>query len=249
MAAPGPGTVATVPEGPVPPTAADRHPHLADPPPVGHVRVDCHSHTMWSGDCTTTPEELVEAVVAARLDVLCITDHNTLAGAEALASLLPCRVVVGQEVRTHAGEVIGLFLTERVPANLAPDEAARRIRAQGGLVYVPHPFDPARANLRADALDALVAAGLVDVLEVRNAKTAPEARNEAAVAYAARFGLAAGAGSDGHVPDALGAVVVDVPDFDGPAAFLASLGQGRVLGHHFDLPRPWRARIVPSTAS
>lgn len=238
-----------MPDLPHPPAARDRHPHLAVAPAPGRVRVDCHSHTMWSGDCTTTPDELHDAVVAAGIDVLCVTDHNTIAGAEVLARELPCRVVVGQEVRTHAGELIGLFLDERLPAGLAPDDAARRIRAQGGLVYVPHPFDPARANLRADALDALVAAGLVDVLEVRNAKTTPEARNEAAAAYAARHGLTAGAGSDGHVPDALGSVVVDVADFDGPAAFLAALADGDIRGHHFDRPRPWRARIVPSTTT
>ena len=137
--------------GPPRPTAdaLGRHPHLAAPRPPGWVRVDMHSHTMWSGDSTTTPDELAGAVAAAGLDVLCITDHQTVAGARRLAGELACRVIIGEELRTHAGEIIGLFLTERVPAGTAPRQAAEAIRGQGGIVYVPHPFDPMRRNLPA----------------------------------------------------------------------------------------------------
>src|SRR3954451_8676724 len=102
------------------PAAAVRHPHLAQPKPAGWVRVDMHSHTMWSGDSTTTPEEIVAAVVASGIDVLCITDHSAIAGAVELAAILPCRVVIGEELKTHAGEIIGLFLDERVPIGVQP---------------------------------------------------------------------------------------------------------------------------------
>ena len=91
------------------PEAVARHPHLASELPAGWVRVDLHSHTMWSGDSTTTPEEIEEAVVESGLDVLCITDHNAIKGAVQLAASLPCRVIVGEEMKTHAGEIIGLF--------------------------------------------------------------------------------------------------------------------------------------------
>jgi predicted metal-dependent phosphoesterase TrpH len=225
-----------------------RHPHLAAPVPSGWVRVDLHSHTMWSGDSTTTADELEEAVTACGLDVLCITDHHALKGAQELAGRLPCRVVVGEELRTHAGEIIGLFLTEHVPFGVSPEEAAQRIRAQGGLVYVPHPFDPMRRNLSEAALAALTAGGLVDAIEAFNAKTSLRHVNDRAAAYAADHGLAAGAGSDAHVPDALGAAYVEMPDFDGPADFLAKLREGRIVGHHADPHRAWRPRIVPSTS-
>ncbi len=229
--------------------AIERHPHLADPRRHGWVRVDLHSHTMWSGDSTTTPEELEEAVLAAGLDVLCVTDHNAVRGAQELAGRLPCRVIVGEELRTHAGEIIGLFLTERVPFGIPPAEAARRIRAQGGVVYIPHPFDPLRRNLAEAALVELVDDGLVDALEVFNAKTALPSLNERAAAFARDHDLRAGAGSDAHVPDAIGAAYVEMPDFDGPADFLAKLPQGRVVGHHCDPHRAWRPRIVPSTSA
>ena len=229
--------------------AVARHPHLAHPKRHGWVRVDLHSHTMWSGDSTTTPEELVDAVVASGIDVLCITDHNAIRGAEELADRLPCRVIVGEELRTHAGEIIGLFLQERVPFGVSPREAAALIREQGGLVYIPHPFDPMRRNLAEPALVDLAEAGLVDAIEVLNAKTSLDHLNERAATFAATHGLAAGAGSDAHVPQALGAAFVEVPDFDGPAELLAALREGVVVGHHFDQPRPWTARIVPSTTA
>src|SRR5687768_9200890 len=114
-----------------------------------------HMHTMWSGDATTTPDELAEAVAASQIDVLCITDHGTINGAVELSDRLGCRVVVGQELRTWAGEIIGLFLTDRVPYGLKPDEAVAFIAGQGGLVYIPHPFDPMRSALRQDVLGAL----------------------------------------------------------------------------------------------
>ena len=110
------------------PSAVERHPHLGDPLPAGWVRVDLHSHTMWSGDSTTTPEEVEEAVVAAGLDVLCITDHHAIKGAAELAGRLPCRVIVGEELRTHHGEIIGLFLTEQVSITAPGSAGLQRIR-------------------------------------------------------------------------------------------------------------------------
>jgi predicted metal-dependent phosphoesterase TrpH len=231
------------------PSALERHPHLARALPEGWVRVDLHSHTMWSGDSTTTPDELAAVVTECGLDVLCITDHNAIRGAVELAAALPCRVIVGEELRTHAGEIIGLFLDERVPMGTPPVEAARAIRAQGGIVYVPHPFDPMRRNLTESALEVLVGEGLVDAIEVLNAKTSLASLNQRAAAFAQQHGLLAGAGSDAHVPLALGSAYVEMPDFDGPADFRTKLAQATIVGHHWDEPRPWSSRIVPGTAS
>ena len=231
------------------PSALARHPHLGQPLPTGWVRVDLHSHTMWSGDSTTTPDEVHEAVVEAGLDVLCITDHNAIRGAQELASQLPCRVIVGEELRTHAGEIIGLFLTERIPFGTSPADAARAIRAQGGVVYVPHPFDPMRRNLAEPALLELAEAGLLDAIETINAKTSLASLNARAAQFAQDHDLAAGAGSDAHVPLALGSAYVEMPDFDGPQEFLAALRLGRVVGHHWDEHRPWRPRVLPSVSS
>lgn len=226
--------------------AVARHPHLADPVPDGWVRVDCHSHTMWSGDCTTTPDELEAAVVATGIEVLCITDHNAVAGAFELADRLPCRVIVGEELRVGSGELIGLFLTERLPQGIPLLEAATRIRGQGGVVYIPHPFDPMRNCLRPEDIDRLVDEGLVDGIEGWNGKTSLSSLNAKGQDYGRDNDLFVGAGSDAHVPNALGAAYLVMPDFDGPAEFMTNARQGRIVGHHFDEPRPWSPRIVPS---
>ena len=227
--------------------AIARHPHLGNPLAPERIRADLHTHTMWSGDSTTTPEEFADAVQASGLDVVCITDHNTIDGANELRDRLDCRVVVGEELRTAAGEIIGLFLTERVPMGISYLDAARSIRDQGGVVYIPHPFDPMRRNLSEAALYELAEADLIDAVEVLNAKTSLSSLNQRAADFAAEFGIVAGAGSDGHVPDALGAAFVEMSDFDTPIEFLASLANADVIGHHWDEPRRWTPRIVPST--
>jgi predicted metal-dependent phosphoesterase TrpH len=229
--------------------AVERHPHLARPRAAGRVRLDCHLHTMWSGDSSTTPEELAEAIAAAGLDVVCITDHSTIAGALALRDALGCKVVIGQEQRTPSGELIGLFLSERIPPGLrSAQETALAIRDQGGIVYVPHPYDPLRHNLDEAVLEELAASGLVDVIEVRNGKTSLEHLNERAAHAATRLGLAAGAGSDAHVPEAVGSAYVEADEFSDAASFLRSLQSGLVIGHHFDGVRRFQSRVVPSTS-
>jgi predicted metal-dependent phosphoesterase TrpH len=206
-----------------------------------------HMHTMWSGDATTTPEELIESVADSRIDVLCITDHGTINGAVELSDRLGCRVVVGQELRTWAGEIIGLFLTERLPAGIKPEEAVARIRGQGGVVYIPHPFDPMRHCMKEEVLQSLLDAGSVDALEGFNAKTSLAHLNARAVSVAAEAGVLVGAGSDAHEPSAIGAAYVEMPDFTDASSFLTSLRSGALIGHHYDRPRVWRSRIVPST--
>jgi len=132
---------------------------------------------------------------------------------------------------------------------IPPAEAAANIRAQGGVVYVPHPFDPMRRNMAEPALYDLAEAGLLDAVEVINAKTSLRSLNERAAQFAVEFDLAAGAGSDAHVPNALGAAYVEMPDFDGPADFLAKLRLARPVGHHWDEHRPWSPRILPSVST
>jgi predicted metal-dependent phosphoesterase TrpH len=208
---------------------------------VRRVRVDCHLHTVHSGDAVTTVERLAARVPEERLDVVCVTDHHTLAGAhEALAREIGARVVVGEEIRTHAGEIIGLFLTERVPYVLSLEEAAGRVRAQGGLVYAPHPFDASRTSLGAEGLDRLRAMDALDVVEVFNAKIADDEDNRRAARFAAGHGLPEAAGSDAHDPHGIGAAYVEMPDFDGPRDFLAALREGQVHGEfreHAAYPR------------
>ncbi len=200
---------------------------------TGRIRVDCHVHTAASGDAVTTLEQLADQAAQARIDVVCITDHNEISAAVAAAEAgLPgVRVIVGEEIRTQAGEVIGLFLTERIPYVLPLREAVARIRQQGGLVYLPHPYDPARHSLGA-AAEGLCADGLADIVEVFNAKIADHSLNERAAALARRWELPGAAGSDAHDPAGVGAAYQEMRYFDGPGSFLSALWSARLVGEY-----------------
>ena len=208
---------------------------------TGRVRVDCHLHTAASGDAVTTLEQLAERAVRERIDVVCIADHNETAAALAASAsaVNGPRVIVGEEIRSQEGEVIGLFLTERIPYVLPVAEVVGRIREQGGLVYLPHPFDRARRSL-CGAADQLCADGMADIVEVFNAKIADQALNVRAAALARHWGLPGGAGSDAHDPEGIGAAYLEMPDFDGPASFRESLQYARVVGEY----RPHAPRFL-----
>ncbi|MFC4120684.1 PHP domain-containing protein [Nonomuraea zeae] len=207
-------------------------PDPARPVRPGWVRVDCHLHTVASGDSVMTLDQLAERVAAQRIDVVCLTEHNHLAAsAEELSRAVGARVVPGEEIRTGSGELIGLFLTERVPYVLPARAVVERIRAQGGLVCAPHPYDPLRNGVGA-ALDAMCAAGWIDAIEVFNAKIPDPEHNQAALRTARAHGLPGTVGSDAHDPAGVGAAYLEMPDFDGPRSFLAALHQAERHGEH-----------------
>jgi predicted metal-dependent phosphoesterase TrpH len=194
------------------------------------VRVDCHLHTVASGDAVLTLEELAERARQTSLDVVCVTDHNVTEAAVAAAGRdLGVRIIVGEEIRTPDGDVIGLFLTERIPYVLPLAEVTARIRAQGGLVYAPHPFDLVRSSTGA-VLPGLCEQRAVDIIEVFNAKIEDQALNDRAAALARSYGLPAGAGSDAHDAPGVGAAYLEMSDFDGPSSFLAALADATVTG-------------------
>lgn len=193
------------------------------------LRADLHVHTCYSPDSRLTPEEVVEACRRQGITCLAVTDHSQIEGAIRVASLAPFKVIVGEEVRTDAGEVIGYFLRERVPPHLSAFETVERIKAQGGLVCIPHPFDRLRGSrLRRDVLEAILPA--VDVVEVLNARVHLSADRRRAERYAAEHGLPASAGSDAHTSGELGGAYVEMPDFDDPQGFVESLRRGKLCG-------------------
>jgi predicted metal-dependent phosphoesterase TrpH len=193
------------------------------------LRVDMHVHTHRSYDCLSTPREILRAAAAAGIDRVVITDHNEIAGALELRELDSARVIVGEEVKTREGmDIIGIFLEELIPRGTPARETCERILAQGGVVYLPHPFDRARAG-RPELLDSLL--DLVDVVEVHNARCWPRRLNESARAWAERHGKLEGSGSDAHGVGEIGRGFVEVPFFEPRRdSFLAALAAGKVAG-------------------
>ena len=193
------------------------------------VHVDLHMHTDHSPDCATPVDTLLDAAKKAGLGAIAITDHNEVSGAlEARERANGIKVIVAEEVKTaDQGEVIGLFIEEKIPRGMTLAETIAEIRRQGGLVYVPHPFD--RMHSVPDYEHLLSVVDDVDAIEVFNPRVAFSAFNEEAARFAAKYRIVAGAGSDSHVAQGLGSVKIRMRDFDGPEEFLESLRDADIV--------------------
>ncbi|MEO8092231.1 MAG: PHP domain-containing protein [bacterium] len=223
--------------------AARRH----DPRPNPEVRrriarrrsihVDLHMHTDHSSDCATPVETLLSTAAERGLGAIAITDHNVVSGALAareIASDYGVKVIVAEEVKTaKQGEVIGLFVSEQIERGMTMAETIAEIRRQGGLVYVPHPFD--RLHSVPDYEYLLEMVEEIDILEVFNPRVALTAFNEEAERFAAKYRIVPGAGSDSHVAQGLGSVMIRVHDFDGPEEFLEAMRDADIVRKHKNL--------------
>ncbi len=204
-------------------------------------RVDLHIHTCYSPDSLTRLEEVIAAALKCGLGALAVTDHDAMEGALALSRIAPFPVVVGEEIDTGEGEITGLFLNEFIPPGLGPERTVNTIRAQGGLVYVPHPFDRQRRPLGESGLFSVLAH--IDVIEVLNARVRKPEFNNQAARFAREHGLPGGAGSDAHTPGEIGQAYVEMDPFVDRDSFMASIARanvaGSVSGHHVHLYSTW----------
>jgi predicted metal-dependent phosphoesterase TrpH len=192
---------------------------------------DLHMHTSWSHDCLVEPAELVDHAEEEGLGAIAVTDHNAFGGALEAVELgreRPLTVIPGEEVKTAGqGEVIGLYLQEEIPRGLSFADTIAAIREQGGLVYLPHPFDrmhsiPDAATLHKHLAD-------IDVFEVYNARLLFEQYNDEALRFARKYNLTMGAGSDAHVLQGLGTGGLRMRAFRDPEEFLVSLRSAEIL--------------------
>ncbi len=202
------------------------------------IDCDIHMHTDHSNDCATPVEVLLETAKDRGMGAIAITDHNEVSGALAAREIAErdggIKVIVAEEVKTaEQGEVIGLFLEEKIEKGMTMAETIAEIRRQGGLVYVPHPFD--RLHSVPDYEHLLDMVEEIDILEVFNPRVAFSAFNEEAERFAAKYRIVPGAGSDGHVAQALGSVRIRMNDFDGPEEFLESMRSADIVRKHKNL--------------
>src|SRR5580765_122404 len=195
------------------------------------IVVDLHMHTNASHDCRVEPELLLAHAEAESLGAIAITDHNVFSGAQEVVRLARGRdivVIPGEEVKTDGqGEVIGLFLHEQIPRGMSFADTVAAIKEQGGLVYLPHPFD--RMHAIPDAATLHGHLSRIDVFEVYNARLLFETYNDEALRFARKYNLTMGAGSDAHVLQGLGTGAVRMRAFQGPDEFLLSLRSAEIL--------------------
>jgi predicted metal-dependent phosphoesterase TrpH len=188
------------------------------------VRVDLHLHSSFSHDSRTSLEALIERSRNCGLDRIALTDHNTVEGALRLARIAPELTIVGEEAKTREGEVIGLFITRRLPPFLRPEEVMDLVHEMGGLTYVPHPFDRNRSHFRAERIVEL--ADHIDIIEVHNPWCEPSA-NAAAARMATELNKVKATGSDAHSAHELGQSWMEMDDYADVADFLEKLRDAR----------------------
>ena len=196
------------------------------------IKADLHIHTEYSPDCNTPLARIIDRCRETGIGCLAVADHNTIEGALKMQDIAPFPVIVAEEVLTPHGEIMGMFLKENIPGGLSVAETISRIRAQGGLVAIPHPFD----RFRHSALDSEITRGLaeqgeIDVIEVFNSRTPLYRSSARAESFAKKYGIPGSAGSDAHTIQAIGNAYVEMPEFNGREDFLSALAGGTVFGH------------------
>jgi predicted metal-dependent phosphoesterase TrpH len=207
------------------------------------LRMDLHTHTLYSHDSLLKLEHYVEACVRKGINCVAVTDHNEIDGAKRLQKMAPFKVIIGEEIRTRDGEISGLFLKERIPPNLSAFETIRRIRQQKGLIYIPHPFAAGVfIRLKQNVLEAIV--DDVDIIEGWNSRGLLRADDQRAQDFAIRHQKPFAAGSDAHSRFELGSAYVEMKDFTNKKEMILNLRQGILVGRKTNLLYPATSTLV-----
>ncbi len=200
-------------------------------PQPSEILADFHMHTNHSHDCATPVRDLIDHCIEQGLGAIAITDHNELAGALEAQQIVaaegkPLIVIAGEEVMTAQGEVIGMYLTERIERDMSMADTIAAIHDQNGLVYMPHPFD--RMHTIPDPATLLRCLDQIDIFEVYNSRLLFESFNEDALRFATKYNLVQAAGSDAHVLPGIGTAINQLPRFDGSEEFMMALRHNRI---------------------
>ncbi len=192
-------------------------------------KIDLHCHTRFSPDSFTKPEELVARCVATKLDHVAITDHNTIEGALEVKRLAPFEVIIGEEIKSLGGEIVGLFLEKAIPSGLTPLATVKQIKEQGGLVSIPHPFDNFRQSvITKDALEEILP--YTDIIEAFNSRNTLQRANRKAFELASNRDIAISSVSDSHTLTEIGRSYVEAPEFDcNPSGLITALRHGLLI--------------------
>jgi predicted metal-dependent phosphoesterase TrpH len=193
------------------------------------LKADLHIHSNYSFDSSNTLEHIIERCRQVGINCIAIADHGTAEGALKMQKIAPFPVIVAEEILTPSGEIMGMFLKETVPTNIPLSEAITRVREQGGVVNIPHPFDTfTRVGLGSKAMEEII--NNIDIIEVMNARSPITARSSQSLGFAKKYGKAGSAGSDAHTIMEIGNAYMEMPEFNGKEEFLKSLRQGKIHG-------------------
>ena len=181
-------------------------------------------------DCSTPLQEIINRCLEIGINCIAIADHGTAEGGLKMQTIAPFTVIVAEEILTPHGEIMGMFLKDTIPSGLSVEETIARIRAQDGLVCLPHPFDKFRQSALSNSIpEELI--GQIDVIEVFNSRCHLPRFQSKARMFAQKHGIAQSAGSDAHSPGEIGNAFVEMPEFQGKDDFLSALEKGKISGH------------------
>ncbi len=184
--------------------------------------VDLHSHTLWSKDCLSKFDTIINLCRQRNIHRIAITDHNTAEGALAMQKIAPDLVIVGEEIMTTEGEILAYFVRESIPAGLTPIETIRRLRDQGAIISVSHPFDRLRKGAWGEEALTRIARQ-VDAIEIFNARCLYKGDNQQALDYAQKHNLKGTAGSDAHSWPEYGRAMTQLAPFSNAQEFLHAI--------------------------
>ena len=194
------------------------------------LKADLHIHTEYSMDCDMPVEKIIARCVKVGINCIAIADHGTIEGALKMQEMAPFRTIIAEEILTPHGEIMGVFLKEGIPSDLSIRQAISRIKTQGGLVCLPHPFDALR-GLKLDSGSLEELAKQIDIVEVFNARSPFPWSSPKARAFAEKHGIVKSAGSDAHTTMEIGNAYVEMPEFEDKDDFLGALAEGRISGN------------------
>ena len=194
------------------------------------LKADFHIHTRYSMDCDTPLDKIINRCLEVGVNCIAIADHGTAEGALEVQRLAPFPVIVAEEILTPYGEIMGMFLKETIPSGLSVEQTISQIRAQGGLVNIPHPFDMFRGFGGLDGKELKTLIGQIDTMEVFNAREPFNGPSVKAQAFARKYDIPGTAGSDAHTIGEIGHAYVEMPEFEGRDDFLQALRAGRIVG-------------------
>jgi len=194
------------------------------------LKADLHIHTEYSIDCQTTLDQIISRCLELGINCIAITDHGTIEGALEMQRIAPFRTIVAEEILTPHGEIMGMFLKETVPSGLTIEQTTSKIKAQGGLVCIPHPFDAIRSTgLGPKIIEKIL--DQIDIIEVFNSRSPFPWDSSRARDFARKYGIPGSAGSDAHALGEIGNAYIEMPEFNSREEFLKSLAQGKIFGH------------------
>ena len=191
------------------------------------LKAELHCHTYFSKDCGLKPGVIVKTCIKKGVNCLAITDHNEIRGAFEVQKLAPFKVIIGEEISTQEGEIIGFFLKEKIAPKLSCEETVKEIKKQGGLVAIPHPFDYLRTNvIKKEALSQII--DLVDMVEIFNSRNLFSISDKKALKYCLEKIKVPYIGSDCHTHFEIGRASLEIEDFKNPQEFLNNIKKAKL---------------------